>query len=201
MTTQNKNRYYLMRHGESLANRRSLIVSYPSNALDDFGLTSMGAKQVMQAAMNTRLNSDTIIVSSDYMRARETAIIMHNVIDVKEKIKYNTGLRERNFGDWELTDHAHYQEVWKNDLTRPDLPIKNVEPVSQVLKRTLHVIWSLEKEYDGKDILLVGHGDTLQILLAYHHGINARFHRSLSSIGNADIRVLSRLDTGLKSIA
>ena len=58
-----------MRHGESLANRRGIIVSKPENALNDFGLTPRGAEQVMQAALNTRLDRNTHEVSSDLKRA------------------------------------------------------------------------------------------------------------------------------------
>ena len=55
-----------MRHGQSTANKQGLIVSAPDNALNDYGLTLNGANQVLEAALNTRLNTNTIIVSSDY---------------------------------------------------------------------------------------------------------------------------------------
>ena len=68
----NNNRFFLMRHGESVANKRGIITSNEDNALNNFGLTNRGAEQVMNAALNTRLDQETIIVSSDYLRARET---------------------------------------------------------------------------------------------------------------------------------
>ncbi len=188
------NRYFLLRHGESLANRRGLIVSHPSNALQDYGLTAKGAEQVMQAALTTRLNSDTVIVSSDFKRAAESAEIMHSVLACKDDIKYDVQLRERNFGDWELSDHSNYEKVWKNDINSPAQSQNNVEPVDHVLERGVSLIESLEQGYTDRSILLVGHGDVLQILLSHHHNINPRFHRSLSAIGNADIRSLAKLE-------
>lgn len=195
------NRYYLMRHGESLANRNGLIVSHPENAIDNYGLTAKGAEQVMNAALHTRLNIDTVIVSSDYKRARETAEIMHGVLGCKQPIKTDETLRERDFGNWELTDHQNYQQVWQNDINDPNNAANQVETVGQVLTRVLSTINHLDQQHTDKSILLVGHGDVLQILLAHHHNINPRFHRSLTSLANADIRSLAKLELAAKSPA
>lgn len=188
------NRYYLMRHGESRANKNGLIVSQAENALNEYGLTAKGADQVMKAALGTRLNRCAIIVSSDYKRASETAQIMHSVIDCKHPVQYSKRLRERGFGRWELCSHEHYETVWQNDLSNPDVSVDGVETVSQALQRSLDLIDQLERQYTNESILMVGHGDVLQILLAHHHNINPRFHRSLSGIDNADIRSLAKLD-------
>lgn len=199
--SQTINRYYIMRHGESLANRRGIIVSAPENALDDYGLTTRGSEQVMQAALNTRLDRDTLVVSSDYKRALETAEIMKSVIDTIPAIEINTNLRERDFGDYELCDHSLYEKVWQHDITHPNKVRNSVETVKNTLARGLDVIRSLDKQYKNKTILLVGHGDGLQMLLAHYQNINPRFHRSLSGLGNADIRSLAKLELLSKSSA
>ncbi len=183
-----------MRHGESLANRRGLIVSAPDNALNDYGLTSKGADQVMASALNTRLSANITIITSDYKRARESAEIMSSVLSCSNDVLIDTRMRERDFGAYELSDHSNYETVWQNDVTNPDESINGVETVENVLKRGLATIESLEKTHRNQTILLVGHGDVLQILLSHHQNINPRFHRSLSSIGNADIRSLSKLE-------
>ncbi len=195
--TQYSNRYFLMRHGESLANRRGLIISSPENALNNYGLTARGAEQAMQAALSTRLGRDTIIVSSDYQRALETAEIMRSVIDAPAPISTDEYLRERFFGQYERREDDHYQEVWNHDVAHPDDEKNGVESVTATLTRTLQVITRLEHQFNDRSILLVGHGDVLQILLAYHHNIKPRFHRSLCSLGNADIRSLAKLPTQL----
>lgn len=190
-----------MRHGESLANRRGLIVSHPENAIENYGLTAKGAEQVMEAALKTRLNSDTVIVSSDFKRAKETADIISSVISSNNPVTLEPRLRERNFGEWELADHANYETVWQQDINNPSQAQNQVESVDQVLERGLSVVASLDKQYNNTRILLVGHGDVLQILLAHHHNINPRFHRSLSSMGNADIRSLAKLELAARSPA
>lgn len=40
--SESPNRYHLLRHGESIANRRGLIASRPENALESYGLTPRG---------------------------------------------------------------------------------------------------------------------------------------------------------------
>jgi len=201
LSNNKNNNYYLMRHGESLANRRGLIVSAPENAIDDYGLTTRGADHVMQSALNTRLDRETIIISSDYKRARETAEIMQSVVDCHAEIVLDQRLRERGFGRWELEDHSNYELVWQNDLTTPNTSIEQVETVEATLNRSISLLDELKEKYSEKNILLVSHGDVLQILLAHHHGINPRFHRSLTAIGNADIRSLSKLTMAVKSPA
>jgi broad specificity phosphatase PhoE len=198
---QTKNRYYLMRHGESVANRQGLIVSAPENALNGFGLTNQGSQQVMKAALNTRLDCETIIVSSDYRRALETAEIVKSVIDIAAPIATDSRLRERDFGNYELLEHRYYDDVWQNDISHPGESKNSVESVLDTLARGLETINSLDQRYSDKTILLVGHGDVLQILLAHYHQINPRFHRSLSSLGNADIRSLAKLNLVMKSSA
>ena len=194
------NQYYLMRHGQSIANKEGLIVSKPHNAMNGYGLTTKGAEQVLNAALNTRLGRNIVIVSSDYKRAIETANIMHSVLGVTEPVLLEPLLRERDFGNWELTEHDNYDKVWEEDLNNPTQATNNVETVSQTLTRGLNAIEKLEDQYKGKKILLVGHGDVLQILCAHHHDINARFHRSLNSIANADIRSLTQAATMQKTI-
>ena len=140
------NRYYLMRHGESIANKQGLIVSHPNNAVNDFGLTTNGANQVLEAALNTRLTNNTIIVSSDFKRALETAQIMHNVLSLKTPITYTASLRERDFGQWELSDHENYNLIWQQDLENKKVTMaKGVETVEHVLKRSNDAIQTLEK--------------------------------------------------------
>lgn len=200
-TNKRNNCYFLMRHGESHANKNGLIVSQAKNALSGYGLTENGADQVMKAALNTRLDRTTILVSSDFKRASETAQIMHSVIDCERPIQYSKLLRERGFGRWELDGHENYETVWQHDLVSPDTCIDDVETVNQTLQRGLVLIDQLERQYTNESILLVSHGDVLQILLAHLHNINPRFHRSLNSIANADIRSLSKLDLKTKTPA
>lgn len=186
-----KNRYYVLRHGESVANRKGLIVSHPENALTQYGLTTQGAEQVMRTAASTRLDEGTVIISSDYLRAYETAQILHGIVSVDQPVQTDERLRERNFGHLELQDHQNYEAVWQADALERSMP--GIESVKDVLCRALSLVNELDRRFNGKTILLVGHGDVLQILLAYFRGVEPHHHRTLKPIRNAEIRSLLSL--------
>ena len=184
------NRFLLMRHGQSLANERGLIVSCPENAIAQYGLTFAGTQQVHEAIKAADLGNDVIIVSSDYARARETAEIAHHLLQA-DSINFDTRLRERSFGDWELQEDSNYESVWESDLAQPTKPKNNVESVVSVINRTLSCIMDLNADYDSRQILLVCHGDVLQIALAHFAGVLVHRHRSLKPLENAEIRLLA----------
>jgi len=187
------NRFYLMRHGESVANKKGLIVSQPENGVSDYGLTHNGVMQVTEVAVNSRLNRDVLIVSSDFKRAYETAEIMHSVLAVKQTIITHEGLRERGFGQLELQDTHCYQQVWDNDISE-SLEVNNhkqgIEPLQSVLDRSLAAVRALDATTKNKKFLLVSHGDVLQILATHFRQQDIRQHRQMRALKNADIRLL-----------
>lgn len=67
-----KNRYFIIRHGESKANVRGILLSHPKEGTVGFELTRKGKKQVKDSVLknkqNKLLDSDVIIYSSDFLR-------------------------------------------------------------------------------------------------------------------------------------
>ena len=118
---------------------------------------------------------------------------MKSVLACPTPVRLEQNLRERDFGKFELTDQQNYNDVWQHDLSNSSGCTNTVESVEKTLARALKVIYRLEQDYQNQTILLVGHGDVLQILLAHNKHINPRLHRSLNSLANADIRSLNHL--------
>lgn len=177
-----------MRHGQSLANEAGLIISSPvDGALNKYGLSDEGRKQVMLSTQSSALNSSVLIYSSDFSRARQTAEIVRQLINADD-ITITESLRERYFGDWDKTSHDNYQKVWEIDRRLSNAHENNVEPLGSVLSRALQLITSIENEHTGQTILLVSHGDTLQILQAGAAGHSPTKHRDLPHLGTAEIR-------------
>ena len=56
-----------------------------------------------------------------------------------------------------------------------------------MLQRGLNVIQQLEQEYNNKTLLLVSHGDMLQILRTAFEGVAASLHRKLAHHQTAQI--------------
>jgi len=189
------NTYFVLRHGESKANVAQIILSHLENGVkEEFTLTKKGEEQVADSVKKAKaeglLDENTIIYSSPFSRCKKTAEIAKEILEVKDEIVFDERLRERNFGDLEKTHNSNYQKVWDVDANNPSHNDSNVESASEVQHRTLSLIEDLEKKYTDKKILLVSHGDALQILQTGFMDKSPKEHRNLSHLNVAEIREL-----------
>ena len=211
------NRYHAMRHGQSKANAAGIIVSgIETDRRGDWGLTDLGREQVLASAQACVLPAGTVICSSDFSRARQTAQIVRARLGAPPVV-VAAALRERCFGDLEGTATGNYARVWAADeagaadtgaaaatgadggdagADSGDAGADSgeagggVEPAAAVLDRATALVTDLERRYAGRDILLVSHGDTLQILQAGFLRMDPAAHRRLPHLGVAEIRPL-----------
>jgi probable phosphoglycerate mutase len=180
-----------MRHGESEANFLNLIISHYQLGISQYGLTDNGIKSVEDSIRSFNLlNADTIIYSSDFKRAMETASIVAKEIESIHLLKTDK-LRERYFGSFDLSNSSKYEEVWANDSFNSKKDFYGVESVGDVLSRCISLIYQSEIMHKSKNILLVSHGDTLQILLTYFNDLKAYQHRDIQPLNTAEIRKLN----------
>jgi glucosyl-3-phosphoglycerate phosphatase len=184
------NKFSVMRHAQSKANARGIIVScIDRDRRGDYGLTEHGRQQALAAARGCALPADTLIYSSEFSRARQTAEIVRAHLGAPEVV-IAEALRERCFGVWEGSAVGSYARVWAADQADPVHADGNVEPAAAVLDRVTALIAELERRHFGRDILLVSHGDPLQILQAGFWGVDPARHRALPYLGTAEIRQL-----------
>lgn len=183
-----KNRYYLLRHGNSLANKKNLIVSNLDIGVKEYGLSDEGREAVIQNSQNIS-KKNYIFVSSPFKRAKETAILTAERFGISN-IEYSNNLSERYFGLFDMKDSLNYNTVWKEDLIDPGHKIWKNESVEEVAERTGAVIKELEIKYNNRDIIIVSHGDSLQILECVIKGIAPKFHRSLVPLEQGEFRVI-----------
>src|SRR3990167_5285261 len=188
------NRYFIIRHGESKANVAHILLSHPKEGTISYGLSPKGKKQVRISVLKNKkskvLDSDVIIYSSDFLRAKETGEIAKKLLGVK-KINFHKNLRERYFGKYDKTSLDNIKIAWEYDEKNPNHKHKGVESPNKVLKRTLAVIAELDKKYKDKKILLVSHGDVLQILHTYFSKKPVSQHRKIPHLETAEIRELA----------
>ncbi|HQU07653.1 MAG TPA: histidine phosphatase family protein [Candidatus Paceibacterota bacterium] len=189
-----KNAYFAMRHGTSVANEEGVIVSDPTKGVAGYGLSEKGRKEVRAAAQRAKetglLDAHTIVISSDFTRARETAEMLVDTLDL-DMVTTTPKLRERFFGAWDGTHNDNYQKVWADDAHNATHTANGVESVAAVLDRATKLIAELEQNYAGKPIVLVSHGDTLQILQTAFADVSPETHRSLTPLHTAEIRKLN----------
>jgi broad specificity phosphatase PhoE len=201
------NRYRVMRHAESKANASGIIVSrIETDRGGDYGLSELGRRQAAAAARACGLPADTVICSSDFSRARQTAEIVRAQLGAPP-VAAAPALRERCFGDLEGSATGNYARVWAADEAgagdagtgdagtgdaggSAEPAAGGVEPAAAVLDRATALVAELERSYAGRDILLVSHGDTLQILQAGFLRMDPAAHRRLPHLAVAEIRAV-----------
>jgi len=183
-----RNSYLLMRHGESDANASGVIVSDPKIGSEHFGLTERGSKEIIASAKGFTGGAITQIVCSDFLRTLQTARLVADTLNLPQPEK-EEGLRERFFGDWDGMSAEHYENIWQRDKT-DEQSDDHVESPEAVLKRGLNVLTRLEQEHQGQVILLISHGDMLQILSTSFAGIAPHKHRSLAHHQTSEIKRL-----------
>jgi len=186
-----------MRHGQSTANVEGIVLSGAEDGKKrEYTLTGFGEEQVYKSIKklkeNGKLDENIIIISSPFSRAIRTAEIVKEVLGVSGNIVVDELLCERWFGDWDKTDNSAYEKVWTKDKDDPSHKSSNVESASEVQNRIMQVIKCLDNEYSNKTLLLVSHGDTLQILLTSMQSKSPAQHREIKHLETSEIREVIR---------
>ncbi|KAL1347393.1 hypothetical protein HN51_023478 [Arachis hypogaea] len=172
-----KNSYWVLRHGKSIPNEQGLIVSSMENGTrPEFQLATEGIEQAHVAAklFQQELEANNIplanvrICYSPFSRTKHTAQVVAAALNLPfegPQCKMVEDLRERYFGpSFELLSHDKYAEIWKMDEKDPLVGQEGGESVKDVACRLTRAVTIMESEYEGCAILVVSHGDPLQIL-------------------------------------
>ncbi|KAJ4462191.1 putative histidine phosphatase family protein [Paratrimastix pyriformis] len=199
---EHHNVFFILRHGQSEANVAKIISSSPATGTTTHRLTEKGHEQAHSAGgrfveefLSKYPGRELMIVSSDFLRAKETAEDVEKVVrslpTQKVSLTLEPRLRERSFGTWEGQSTDHYNDVWQHDALDADHHVFQVESVNQVRNRATDVVNELNTHNHGKFILLVAHGDVLQILQTAFLRADPRSHRSLRHLENAEVRLMT----------
>ena len=173
-----KNRFFVLRHGQSEANLQGLIASSPDHAIENFGLTNQGRCQVADSVDEMREQlKDARIFTSDFKRTRETAELAGELLGMDVHIAQQ--IRERWFGELDGTSNDNYSRVWLADASDPRHEKWEVESVFSVATRMNGFVRELDDTTKDQTYLLVSHGDPLQILMTSMLGHDLGLHRCL----------------------
>ncbi|NHJ04777.1 MAG: histidine phosphatase family protein [Candidatus Heimdallarchaeota archaeon] len=156
----------LIRHGESEANKNSIIQGHM-----DFLLTERGKQQAKEIADYLLKKSMPFqkIYSSDLSRAKETTEIIAEKLKIKD-IKFDARLREFNLGifqgryNYEMTEEEKkfIQSCWADH----SIHIPNGENHIEMKTRIKSIFDEIVQENnENSNILIVGHGGSLYHIL------------------------------------
>ncbi|MFA5124924.1 MAG: class I tRNA ligase family protein [Patescibacteria group bacterium] len=162
----NRNNFFAIRHGEAEKNIKHVF----SSGLGVYPLTANGREQIKIAIDKLKDKKISLIVSSEVLRAKETAQLIAEATGAE--LIFDARLNELNAGELEErsdVDGRAKEAIakWKTDW---DAAYPGGESVRQVTERTLALYQELNEKYEGKNILLVSHEDTLKSLLGKLYG-------------------------------
>lgn len=158
-------RLHFVRHGESTWNVEGRVQGQTHHV----PLTGLGFAQARAAARTLAGRDVRRLVSSDLVRARQTADVVGDALGLTPE--YEPALREQSLGSLEGRLAAELVP----ETTSPGQHVTSVrwgggESVADVHARVGGYLERLLADPGPGDVVLVSHGDTIRIALAYLRG-------------------------------
>ena len=188
---------YLVRHGETLANRQGILQGWSNNPLDDTGRKQASAL-VTRAA---RVPLDALY-TSDLIRTRETAAPLAAARGMEAKAL--PGLREISFGKW---DGHHLREIQEKDpdplrdifLKPGQVDLEAEEDLAASQKRGWETFRELVDQMEPEGtILCVSHGGLIRLLVCQILGFPIDNMWRMSLANTAFVQVVQTADYGFR---
>ncbi|MEU6237014.1 bifunctional RNase H/acid phosphatase [Kitasatospora sp. NPDC047058] len=199
--------FVLLRHGETHLTPEK---RFSGSGGSDPELSEKGRWQAGRAAEALAARGSVqAVVASPMRRTRETAEIVAARLGLE--VRYEDGLREVDFGDWEGLTFAEVQERYPDDLTAwlgspRAKPTGSAESFTTLTHRAGVARDKILARYPGKTVLVVSHVSPIKTLVRLALGAPPdslyRMELSAASLcavqyyadGNASVRLLN--DTG-----
>ncbi len=164
-------RFGLIRHAVTQWNFEKKI-----QGREDIELNLEGQKQARTWAEILSLEKFDLILSSTMIRAKETAQIINEKINVD--IEYDINLREQDFGQWEgrtIKDIRKFNpgQIESQESRGWEFCPPKGESRTVVLKRAFKAIENVAKRDDRKNILMVTHNSVIKTLV--YKALNRNF--------------------------
>ncbi len=159
----------VVRHGEAQHNVAGIYSGLTDTPHE---LTDEGIAQVKATAQ--QLRTPDLIIASPLVRTRQTAQLLADELKYSGEIIFDDRLREADFGDLEGQPYMQYRER----LAHP-----TAERPESIAARTADFYHSLAVDYPDRDILVVGHGDTVRGVKVAHYRLYDFYRVSLTATG------------------
>lgn len=163
-----KNKYILLRHGETIYQAKKLKFFYPNPEKPPISITKKGEKQIKVVAKKLKNKGIDLIYSSGFYRARQTAGIVAKELGLR--VKFDKRLRDVNFGIF----HGGPTQEHKKFCTKRQRFFKRIpngENWRDVKKRMINFAKDIEKKHKSKIILIISHADPLWLLAGFFMGL------------------------------
>ena len=160
-----RNEFLFTRHGEAENNVLGNLSSYPEPTASD--LTPLGEESVRALGEHLKKAGGVdAIYASDLLRTKRTAEILLKAIG-GVPINFDERLREKGMGIFNGKSFREYRAAVAGRDPWEEAP-EGGETLREVEERMVAFISEVNKKYEGKRILVVGHEDPLRVLRRYY---------------------------------
>lgn len=183
--------FYIIRHGETVFNRKGRIQGWCDSPLTDLGVSQ--AKQLGKELKNIQFD---VCFCSTSERAIDTANSILEGRNVKVIPKKN--LKEQSFGDFEAEKSV---DIFKDGVRFPEgYRFCGGENHSDVIERVTNELKKIASEYPNANVLVVCHGSAIKhIVNALCPGFVDEKPNTASLVPNCSVTRMD-CDTELKLI-
>lgn len=163
-----------MRHGQNVYQFSKRPWIYPNFNNDNVLLNKEGRNQVSASAKKLKKENIDFIFASDFRRTKQTANIVAK--EIKRKVFLDKRLRDINLGIWHGQKKESFFKVFPRFSGKLfDQRPEGGETWQDCQKRMQDFFEELQKNYQGKKILIVSHGDPLWLLEGYIKKYSKKF--------------------------
>lgn len=178
---------FLIRHGQSTANEKGLLISNRNDSLSKKGVIQ--SKELKEKIISLNLNKIKVY-SSPWSRAKETAEILFP----NEEIIFHEELAETNPGDFGNWLEKDFFEKFSDFSKNIENKYENGESHYDMSKRVVEILnYILDKEDRNSDtsIIIIYHGGPISISLQYLLNIEIKNNYPSFTVPNASISILN----------
>jgi len=161
-----KNTYYLLRHGRNIhqTELKDICYGWPDDD-NPCKLDEVGIEQATLAGTGLKDFNINLIYSSDILRTKQTAEIVASILGISV-INYDEKLRDLNWGVFAGGPKKEALAFYNEKNRMKDRP-ENGESWGDLQKRVVESLKKMENNHSNKNILIVSHGDTILLLMAW----------------------------------
>ncbi len=166
------NTYFVMRHGEAENNTKDIVSSDPG---DPYHLTAEGRIQVQKTALTLKKRHIDMIIVSPFIRTLETADMVRNTLGLDERhVIKDSRIQEIDCKSWSGRSINDFYKFLKDSTNGDRFTVRpgGLENWGDVKKRMGGFIYDVDKQYEGKTILIVTHELSGGMLIGAARGLD-----------------------------
>jgi len=164
------NNFIFLRHGQSESNTNNIMSSAIENP---HHLTELGQEQAKQAGLSLKEKNIDLIFASPLVRTKETAeIVVEQLGLTSEDIIFDERIKEVQAGDFNNRPIEEYRNYFTGIADKFDRPCPGGETLAQLKQRVGDFLFDIDKQYQGKNILIISHEYPIWLLASVAAGLN-----------------------------